>query len=598
MSEISEMAYSKSIPCLNLGPTSGYSKTMIDRLSNMQRCSKFTDFIIKVKDKNFSCHRNILSAACDYFDALFESGMKEAETGELCLHTMKESVVESIIQYLYGQYLNIPWEDIQDFLDAVEFLTLKDVKIRIDKYINQQLNPENCLELYGLAERYQLKNTLTGAKRFLTCHFYEVGKTEGFISLDPAKLIEILSEMDVSVYNGDDVLRTCLAWVLAEEDSRKDLLSDLLAYIDVTKCSPSYLKHVLDTYTSRLINDVTVYAQINKGITASITPYDVNRKRKREPYMTGVTDQSSESTYHKAVMIGGWTGSKPFKKLIQIDFLRNTCTEIGALPTQLQRRHSARCVTPWGVFSAGGGIEGDRHKSTKQCFLFVLRTHNIRCLPDLPCPFMYAASVAMDTHLYVMCGCNTEKTVLRLDVNNMSAGWENCSEPQHGVSHPIAWCIGRKIYVLSRTISEQDMFLQCYDTTNNTWQIKSPPPAAVTSTLGACHVLEEMSDEVYIMGIRCKLVVRYKSSRDQWDILFPPEEQHIVGCAVYKVDGKIILCHGICQGHLKNEIEEYTLSTNTWRKSSLRLPAAVYDHFLVKGGKSSQVVQNSYCQSH
>ena len=158
-------------PTLNVSPDKCFSDKVLDKLSEMQKQSKLTDFCVKVKEMKIACHRCVLTAGCPYFETLFESGMKEVEEGELCWDTMNEVVVETIIQYLYGREISIAWSDIMSFLDAVELLSLHELKIQIDEHISAQLQSETCLEWYYLADRYRLTETMKSAKETLTTHF-------------------------------------------------------------------------------------------------------------------------------------------------------------------------------------------------------------------------------------------------------------------------------------------------------------------------------------------------------------------------------------------------------------------------------------------
>ena len=52
------------------------------------------DFYIKVEDQTIHVHKGVLRAVSDYFDAMLASGMKECDTGEICIqHTMQEPVL-------------------------------------------------------------------------------------------------------------------------------------------------------------------------------------------------------------------------------------------------------------------------------------------------------------------------------------------------------------------------------------------------------------------------------------------------------------------------------------------------------------------------
>ena len=61
------------------------------------------------------------------------------------------------------------------------------------------------------------------------------------------------------------VLQGFINWTLADESSRKHEFSHLLGQLQLTKCNPAYLKHVLNTYGTTLTIDQGICAEVKES---------------------------------------------------------------------------------------------------------------------------------------------------------------------------------------------------------------------------------------------------------------------------------------------------------------------------------------------
>ena len=135
----------KSIAPLKVSKDNGYSDGVLLKLSDMQKDGLLTDFTFKVQKVSIPCHKVVLSAASQYFKSLFNSDGKNGERDGLILDTMNEHVMTNIIQYIYGQDILIQWQDIMEYLDAVNLFQLTKLKQHIEDYVIDHIDPDNPL---------------------------------------------------------------------------------------------------------------------------------------------------------------------------------------------------------------------------------------------------------------------------------------------------------------------------------------------------------------------------------------------------------------------------------------------------------------------
>ena len=59
------------------------------------------DITVCIGDVRINCHKAVLMAASPYFEAMFNSGMKEALDGEIKFQHMSASVFELVLEFIY-----------------------------------------------------------------------------------------------------------------------------------------------------------------------------------------------------------------------------------------------------------------------------------------------------------------------------------------------------------------------------------------------------------------------------------------------------------------------------------------------------------------
>ncbi|KAF2221990.1 BTB/POZ protein [Elsinoe ampelina] len=82
----------------NIGPESWVNRSGYDLLTS----GRFSDCEIKVASKTIKLHRNILAAACPYFETALAGSFKEATEQCIDWTTEEEVLVEALLRYIYG----------------------------------------------------------------------------------------------------------------------------------------------------------------------------------------------------------------------------------------------------------------------------------------------------------------------------------------------------------------------------------------------------------------------------------------------------------------------------------------------------------------
>lgn len=86
-------------------PVQSSSNYKLLKMADFEKIS-FTDIstaivVIRIEEKRFNIHKDLLIARSTYFKATFEGGFKEAKDGQLCLENVKVSTMQLFLDWLY-----------------------------------------------------------------------------------------------------------------------------------------------------------------------------------------------------------------------------------------------------------------------------------------------------------------------------------------------------------------------------------------------------------------------------------------------------------------------------------------------------------------
>ena len=149
------------------------------------------NFTIIVGEETILAHRQRLQDISDYFYCLFNSGMQENENSTLEVKDMKVEVVKTVLAYIFGEVINIQWEDIIDYVDIVEMWQILSLKDELERYFIKNYHKKNCTLLWIMAQTYGMKKLAMEAKHFIKQHLVDISCSPDFLSLDLASLKEL-----------------------------------------------------------------------------------------------------------------------------------------------------------------------------------------------------------------------------------------------------------------------------------------------------------------------------------------------------------------------------------------------------------------------
>ncbi|KAK2869381.1 hypothetical protein Q7C36_001252 [Tachysurus vachellii] len=123
---------------------------------------------VRLAGNVFTVDKTLLKDNCEYFRALFQSGMKESQQEEICLQVVSARGFLLALRVIHGER---PFLDSDEIVEAVECAAFLQVK-HLVKHLVNIINSDNCLLIYHSAATFGLWELFESAALFI-CDMYQ-----------------------------------------------------------------------------------------------------------------------------------------------------------------------------------------------------------------------------------------------------------------------------------------------------------------------------------------------------------------------------------------------------------------------------------------
>ena len=130
-----------------------YFNLLTEKFSMYRKKGKYCDAKIKVGEKVFKCHRNIIDANSVYFTIVFKNNFKDAneEIKSLPSEYVDEDSFSKLLDAMYGKLFEIN-DDLVPLFTTSLYLQLTYFTVRFKEYIRSNLDMIDTVELIMLPQ--------------------------------------------------------------------------------------------------------------------------------------------------------------------------------------------------------------------------------------------------------------------------------------------------------------------------------------------------------------------------------------------------------------------------------------------------------------
>nr|XP_028578843.1 kelch-like protein 32 isoform X1 [Podarcis muralis] len=506
--------------------SSSHNDAVLAALNQQRSDGILCDITLIAEEQKFHAHKAVLAACSDYFRAMFSLCMVESGADEVNLHGITSIGLKQALDFAYtGQVLLEPGV-IQDVLAAGSHLQLLEMLSLCSHYLIQELNSFNYLDLYKLADLFNLTLLEKAVVDFLVKHLSELQKNhpEEVLTLPYCLIREVLKSDRLTSLSEEQIWQLAVRWL--EHNCRYQYMDELLQHVrfglmDVDTLHTVALSHPLvqasETATA-LINEALVYHQ-------SIYAQPIWQTRRTKPRF------QSDTLY----IIGGKKREickvKELRYFNPVDqdnvYIAGIANWSELAPMPVGRSH--HCVAVMGdfLFVAGGEVE---HATGRTCAVRTACRYNPRnnswaeIGPMKNCREHFVLG-AVDEYLYAVGGRNELRQVLPTVERYCPKKnkWTFVQSFDRSLSCHAGYVVDGLLWIsggVTNTAQYQNR-LMVYDPSQNKWLSRSP-----MLQRRVYHSMAAVQRKLYVLGgndldynndrILVRHIDSYNIDTDQW----------------------------------------------------------------------------------
>ncbi|KAG8440677.1 hypothetical protein GDO86_006431 [Hymenochirus boettgeri] len=491
-----------------------HSDCVLNHLNAMRKQRLFTDVTLWAGKRSFVCHRVVLAACSQYFEAMFSNGLKESLDNTVNFNdSVHPEILELLLDFAYSSKIIINEENAESLLEAGDMLQFHDIRDAASEFLEKNLYPSNCLGMMILSDAHQCRKLYELSLRMCLSNFESLHNTEDFNNLSKDMVLGLISSDELEIEDEQIVFNALLQWVKYNLDQRKDVFPELLRNVRLALLPSETLKQamacedlIIEDERSRLLMDEAVHCKKkilqNDGIVTS--PCAKPRKAS-----------------HTLLILGGQTFM--CDKIYQVDHKAKEIIPKADLPSP--RKEFSACAIGCKVYITGG--RGSENGVSKDVWVYdTVHEEWSKAAPMLIARFGHGSS-ELENCLYVVGGHTAVtgvfpaspsvslKHVERYDP--LTNKWTMMAPLRDGVSNAAVVSAKVKLFVFGGSSIHRDRVskVQCYDPDENRWSIKAECPQPWRYTAAAV-----LGSQIFIMGgdteFTAASAYRFDCETNQW----------------------------------------------------------------------------------
>ncbi|KAM3604638.1 uncharacterized protein V6R79_014186 [Siganus canaliculatus] len=509
-----------------------------DGLCDLLENDRFVDCVLKIKDKEFPCHRLVLAASSPFFKAMFLSDLEESKKREIVLKDVEPSVMGMILRYLYTSDINLTEQNVQDIFMIANMYQIPSIFSVCVSYLQEKLVLGNCLAIFRLGLLLDCPRLALAARDFICERFQVVVRDQDFLQLRPDELAILLTSDALNVEREEQVFESLMDWVRHDENNRGKDLPELLHCIRFRLIPVDYFKEKVERHQ---------YVRINQEIKKELELVkDAHRGRLPKPKKLssdgakggeGNEDEEEEEEEDEGYLPGILNNNPRFGMFeldlilmisntgtVAYDPVGNECFVVSE-STEIPKNHCSLVTDQNQVFVVGGLLynEDNKDEPFSSYFLqFDPVSSEWLGMPSQPNPRCLFGLTEAENSIFVVGG----------------------KELKDG----------------ERVMSS----VMIYDRQSFKWGESDPLPYEVyghgtVSHKGLVYVIGGKSESKKCMRRVCV----YNPTKFEWKDLAPMKKaRSLFGITIHK--DQIFVVTGVTDGGLTSSTEVYDIATNKW----------------------------------
>lgn len=517
------------------------------------------DVMLVAGSRKIAAHRVMLSAASDYFFAMFTSNVREATQEEILMKDVDSDALAALIKYIYTGFIDLCDETVEGLMATACLLQLDEVVEACSGFLMKQLHPSNCIGIRQFADAQGCRELYRAANEYVVENFVEVMHNQEFLLMSADDLCPVLASDDINVSNEETVFQAVMTWAV-HDPGRTTHLAKLLAHVRLPLIPPQFIAdHV--AANALLKEDRECQELIMDALKYHLLP-------ERRSALQSSRTRPRKSTVGFLYAVGGMDCMKGAISIEKYDLRSNEWTQVANMNG---RRLQFGIAVLDNLLYVVGGRDGLKTLSTVECFdprkrVWTMMSPMSTRRHGLGVGVLEGPMYAVGGHD----GWSYLNTVERWDPQ--AKQWSFVAPLSTARSTVGVVVIGFKLYAVGgRDGSSCLRSVECFDPHTNKWSLCSP----MSKRRGGVGVAV-CNGFLYAVGghdapasnptsSRFDCVERYDCKTDTWTTVAPIcSPRDAVGVCV--LGDRLYAVGGYDGQQYLNEVEAYDAHNNEWTK--------------------------------
>ncbi|XP_062841438.1 kelch-like protein 40b isoform X2 [Trichomycterus rosablanca] len=517
-----------------------YQQTLLqDGLYDLLENDTMVDCVLKIKDKEFPCHRLVLAACSSYFRAFFKSGAEASKQREIVLEDVEPGVMGMILKYLYTSSINVTEQNVQDIFALANMLQIPSIFTVCVSFLQKRLSLSNCLAIFRLGLMLDCPRLAVSARNFACERFQLISRDQDLLQLGPSELAAILASDTLNVETEQAVFEAVIKWIGHDEDQRLQELPALLDCVRLRLVPEDYFvqqveKHDWLRSDPEIAKKLQLVKDARAGKLAEVKKSSTSKKKTENGGVEG-NDNKEEDEDQEELLPGILNDNLRFGMFLRdlifmisetgavaYDPTGNDCY-VAAISSQIPKNHCSLVTKENQIFVVGGLFFDERSKD-ERLYSYFLQYDSASSdwlgMPPMPSPRFLFGMGESENFIFVIGGKELKEGEQTLDS------------------------------------------VLVYDRQACKWEESAPLPYAVyghgtVSHNGIVYVIGGKGDDKQCVNRVCA----YDTMKGEWKDLAPMQTaRSLFGVTVYKE--KIYIAAGVTETGLTGSMEVYDIKTN------------------------------------
>ncbi|XP_028150298.2 kelch-like protein 5 [Diabrotica virgifera virgifera] len=279
----------------------GHAEHSLACMKNYLQGGKLCDvtLIAGSNGKRVQAHRLVLSAASEYFSAMFTGSLSNNES-EITLVNVNGDILQAVVNYCYTGCIEIREDNVETLLSTACLMLLHEVVEACSRFLAHQLHPSNCLGIANFAEHQAISSLLQEANAYTSQHFMQVIRNQEFLQLDVDQMATLLNNDDLNVTCEEHIFQALMSWIQYDTDSRRQYIGHLLGFVKLPLLNPAFLTDQVEPVCE---GDLTCQKLIMEAMKWHLLP-------ERRLQLASSRTRPRKATLGKLFVVGGMDKNK------------------------------------------------------------------------------------------------------------------------------------------------------------------------------------------------------------------------------------------------------------------------------------------------